>query len=102
MCSDNRSPDAFVPRSVENDVLDESAHIEPAARRQRGLMPEAAATEKLAPALADNTVVWTRTARAMIPPVQREALTTAENLAWVPKHRKNPRVGMPCSGTRFG
>ena len=102
MGSDDRFLDGFVPRNLEDDLLDKSAQIEPAARPHRGLMPDAVAQEKLARALADTTVVRTRTARAIIPPVQREALTTAENLAWVPKHRKNPRVGMPCSGTRFG
>ena len=102
MCSDDRFLDGFVPRNVEDDGLDKSAQIEPAARHHRGLMPDAVAQEKLARALADTTVVRTRTARAMIPPVQRAALTAAANLAWVPKQRRNPRVDMPCSGTGFG
>ena len=102
MCSDDRSLDRFAPRNVESDVLDESAQIEPAARHQRGLMPDAVAPEKLARALADNTVVRTRTARALIPPVQRAALTAAANLAWVPKQRRNTKVDMPCSGTGYG
>ena len=69
MLSDDRFLNGFAQRKVDHDLRDQTAQIEPAARRQRCLMPAAVALGHLARALVDDAVVATRTARkAKSPP----------------------------------